>query len=201
MAEIPEETHPWEPFVPKNAKILIMGTFPPGSHRFSMEFYYPNFINDFWRIMGLIFFNNKQQFVDSEAKTFNLPEIKNLLELKGIAMNDTARRVRRLKNNASDKFLEIIEPAPLEQLLNNMPDCSAVATTGEKAAGVVAQLTGTELPKMGECIKTEFAGRKLRIYRMPSTSRAYPMKLEKKADFYARMFENEGIESSQSTVF
>ena len=93
--------------------------------------------------------------------------------------------MRRLKGNASDKFLEIIEPVPLFDLLAAMPDCHAVATTGEKAAGVVAELTSTPLPRMGEMITGENG---LKIFRMPSTSRAYPLALQKKADYYADMF-------------
>lgn len=36
-------------------------------------------------------------------------------------------------------------------------------------------------------------GRELRLYRMPSSSRAYPMKLEKKAVFYRKMLEEIGL--------
>ena len=107
-----------------------------------------------------------------------------------IALNDTARKVRRLRGNASDKFLEIVEPVPLYDLLALMPDCRAVATTGEKAAAVIAEITDTQLPKMGECV---VAADGLNIWRMPSTSRAYPMKVEAKAEYYRTMFEAVGI--------
>ena len=40
--DMPLERHPWPPFLPEGAKVLIMGTFPPGNHRWSMNFYYPN---------------------------------------------------------------------------------------------------------------------------------------------------------------
>ncbi|MCC8112596.1 MAG: uracil-DNA glycosylase family protein [Bacteroidales bacterium] len=166
-----------------------MGTFPPGEKRWSMDFYYPNPINDFWRIMGLIFLNNKDALWNANAKRFDLEAIKRLMTEKGIALNDTARKVRRLKGNASDKFLEIIEPVPLQQLLEQMPQCHAVATTGEKAASVIAQLTSTPLPKMGEKVMMH----DLAIWRMPSTSRAYPMKIEQKAEYYHRMFQSLGI--------
>ena len=46
------ERHPLEPFLPKNAKILMLGSFPPPKARWSMEFFYPNWINDMWRIFG-----------------------------------------------------------------------------------------------------------------------------------------------------
>lgn len=186
----PIEQHPWEPFIPEGARILIMGTFPPGAHRWSMDFYYPNPTNDFWKIMGLIFLGNPDALRDSSGRKYNVDAVKTLMTEKHIALNDTARRVRRLKGNASDKFLEIIEPVPLFELLAAMPDCHAVATTGEKAAGVIAELTSTPLPRMGEMITDENG---LMIFRMPSTSRAYPLALQKKADYYADMFRKVGI--------
>lgn len=184
------ETHPWPPFIPVGAKVLIMGTFPPGSHRWSMDFYYPNRSNDFWYMMGLLYFGDRNALLDSTGKNFRLDEIKKLLSANGIAMNDTARKARRLKGNASDKFLEIIEPVPLYELLGQMPLCRDVATTGEKAAGIIASITGTDIPAMGEYTTTQDG---LRLWRMPSTSRAYPLKLEDKAAFYRRLFSEAGV--------
>ena len=69
------ERHPFEPFLPEGAKVLMLGSFPPQKKRWSMEFYYPNFINDFWRIIGLLFFEDKDWFVDKVAKKFKLQEI------------------------------------------------------------------------------------------------------------------------------
>lgn len=185
----PLELHPWPPFIPDGARYLIMGTFPPKAARYSIDFYYPNRINDFWRIMGLIFLGDKDALVSDEGRSFKLDEIKNLLTREHIAMADTGHAVRRLRDNASDKFLEIVEPVDLNALLAQMPDCHTIATTGEKAAGVIAAITGTKLPAMGERIDTVFDGRRLTITRMPSTSRAYPLKLERKAEFYRGLFE------------
>lgn len=188
--ELPLEHHPWPPFIPVGAKVLIMGTFPPGNHRWSMDFYYPNRTNDFWKICGLIFLGDPEALYDKTAKRFDVVAIKELMAEKHIALNDTGRTVRRLKGNASDKFLEIMEPVPLYELLSGMPDCNAVATTGEKAAGVIAGITGTDIPKMGEMLTAPDG---LEIWRMPSTSRAYPLALDKKAEYYARMFCHLGI--------
>lgn len=189
--QLPLERHPWAPFIPDHAKILIMGTFPPKPNRWRMNFYYPNPTNDFWRIMGIIFYGDPLALYDSDRKEFDLAEIKVLLRREGIAMNDTGHKVRRLRDNASDKFLEIVEPVDLERLLRSMPECGVVVTTGEKAASVVAALTDTKVPRTGEYVDTVYQplGRKLRIWRMPSTSRAYPLPLQQKASFYARLFE------------
>lgn len=184
------EIHPFDPFLPENAKILIMGTFPPPAKRWSMNFYYPNITNDFWPMMGWIFYRNKEKFYNPATKKFNLEEIKSLLYQKGIAMNDTGYKILRHKGNASDKFLEIIEPVDLYKLLDKIPNCKTLATTGEKAANQLALLTNSNAPKMGEMIKSTQG---LEIWRMPSTSRAYPLLMEKKAEFYERMFEYVGI--------
>lgn len=188
------ETHPFPPFAPQNAKILIMGTFPPKPIRWSMDFYYPNRINDFWRIMGLIFFDDRDYLYDTKSRTFKLDTIKKLLIEKGIALNDTGHKVRRLKDNASDKFLEIVEPVDLDSLLEKMPYCRSIATTGEKAGETLASITGIEAPKIGHVNHGTLSdGREVDIYRMPSTSRAYPLPLEQKASLYAEMFRKVGI--------
>ena len=187
------ERHPFEPFLPEGAKVLMLGSFPPQKKRWSMEFYYPNFINDFWRIIGIIFFDDKDWFVDAYAKRFKLQEIKEFCSEKGIAMFDTAVAVRRLKDNASDKFLEVVEATDIPALLRRIPDCLAVVVTGEKASATLCGTFGTEPPAVGEYSSFTFEGRPMRLYRMPSTSRAYPLPIQKKADVYRRLFADLGI--------
>ena len=184
------ETHPFEPFIPEGAKILIMGTFPPQPKRWAMDFYYPNRTNDFWFIIGLIFLGDKDALYDRTTRQFRLEAIKKLLCEKGIALNDTGLRIKRLMGNASDKFLEIIEPVNLQGLLDRMPLCHTLATTAEKAADALARLTDSQPPKMGEMT---IAPSGYEIWRMPSTSRAYPLSPEKKAEYYERMFRHAGI--------
>ena len=65
------EKHPFEPFLPADARILFLGSFPPQEHRWCMPFYYPNWINDFWRIMGLIHFGDKNHFCIPAEKRFD----------------------------------------------------------------------------------------------------------------------------------
>ena len=187
------EIHPFEPYVPDEARFLFLGTFPPKPEKWSMEFFYPNKINDMWRIMGLLFFADRDHFWNVGERRFMIEPIKRFLDSRHIAMYDTACRVRRLKDNASDKFLDIVEPVNLEALLKATPSIEVVVTTGEKSASVVAMLTGSEVPAVGECKEVEVAGRNVRHYRMPSTSRAYPLALEKKAAAYGAMFQAEGI--------
>ena len=181
------ERHPFEPFLPENARVLFLGSFPPQRKRWSIEFYYPNFINDFWRVMGLLCFGDRDRFVDVRAKKFKLQEIKDFCSERGIALYDTATTVRRLKDNASDKFLEVVEPTDVPALLRKIPHCEAVVTTGDKATRTLCTAFDVPAPAVGDFSEYLFEGRRMRIYRMPSTSRAYPLSLQKKADVYRRL--------------
>lgn len=189
----PLERHPWQPFIHHDSEVLILGTFPPKQSRWAMEFYYPNRINDFWRIIGLIFHNNQNAFYDETSKQFNLDDIKRLLLSRHIAIGDSALEVRRLKDNASDKYLEIVTPLPLNDILLKMPQCHTIVSTGEKAAQVIAQITGTTIPPVGSKVVTRINSKDISHYRMPSTSRAYPLPIKDKADFYRNMFQTIGI--------
>lgn len=184
------ETHPFEPWLPANAKLLMLGTFPPAPKRWAMEWYYPNFTNDMWRIFGLIFFGDKLHFVDEANKTYRLNELKQFLKEKGMALFDTALRIRRTTGTASDKDLEIVEPADLDGMLRSLPECKAVLAAGQLATKVFTEHYNIDARnlKMGEYRTFDFEGRTLKLYRQPSSSRAYPMKVEKKAVYYEQMF-------------
>jgi G:T/U-mismatch repair DNA glycosylase len=186
--QIAIERHPWPPFIPAGARYLFLGTFPPQEHRWSMPFFYPNRTNDFWRIMGLIFLGNRDALWEAEQGRFNLDAIKSLLNREHIALWDTGMAVRRLKGNASDKFLEIVEPIDLATLLDENPTISHIITTGEKATGVIAVQAGVELPSIGAPVACRVGCHAVTLWRMPSSSRAYPLSLDKKAEAYKKIF-------------
>lgn len=194
-----EERHPLQPFMPAQARLLMLGSFPPPRKRWSMNFFYPNLQNDMWRIFGLIFRGDKTAFVDAERKCFRQSEIVSLLSELGVALYDAAAAVRRLQGNASDKFLQVTEPADLPSLLRALPSCRAVAATGQKATDVLRETFSVEEPPVGEARPFSFEDRSLLFYRMPSSSRAYPLKLEKKAEVYRRMFQDLGLTEGLGT--
>ena len=147
------EEHPLEPFLPANAKLLMLGSFPPQKKRWSMEFF------------------NK----------------------KGIALYDTASAVRRLQDNASDKFLEVVEQTDISLLLKQIPMCKAIVTTGQKATDIIREQIKVKEPVVGTSEPFEFEDRIMRLYRMPSSSRAYPLPIEKKSAIYRIMFNELGL--------
>ena len=187
------EEHPLQPFLPQNARMLFLGSFPPPKTRWSMEWFYPNWINDFWRIQGLIHFDDKNYFEIKGEKRFDKERIMSFCKEKGMAFFDTARKVCRLKDNADDNFLDILEPTDVFALLRQMPSCSVVVTTGGKASEEICTYFNSKgidvkVPKVGENVSINSDLWTGIWWRMPSSSRAYPMKLEKKAEYYIRLF-------------
>ena len=187
------EEHPLQPFLPANGRVLFLGSFPPPKVRWSMEWFYPNWINDFWRIQGLIHFADKTHFEVRGEKCFDKERIVSFCEEKGMAFFDTARKVCRLKDNADDNFLEILEPTDVFDLLDQMPSCSVVVTTGGKASEEIcgyfnSQGIEVKVPRVGESVCVDSDRWNGTWWRMPSSSRAYPMKLEKKAEYYRSLF-------------
>lgn len=187
------EEHPLEPFLPANAVLLILGSFPPQKKRWSMDFFYPNLQNDMWRIVGLIFFQDKEHFLNPEKKVFDKDRIIEFLNDKGIALYDTASAIRRLQDNASDKFLEVIEQTDISLLLKQIPMCKAIVTTGQKATDIIREQIEVKEPTVGTSEPFEFGDKAMKLYRMPSSSRAYPLALEKKAAAYRVMFNELGL--------
>ena len=148
--EIEIEKHPLEPFLPPKAKLLMLGSFPPQRKRWSMDFYYPNLNNDMWRIVGLLFFGDKDHFLNDTRKAFCREQIIDFLNEKGIALFDTASSIRRLQDNASDKFLEVVQPTDIAALLRQLPECRAIVTTGQKATDTLRAQLEVEEPKVEE---------------------------------------------------
>ena len=196
------EYHPLRPFLPENARILFLGSFPPQRKRWCMDFYYPNFINDHWRIEGPIFFGDKNHFVDLEAKRFKIDEIIAFCQEKGLAFFDTSTAIRRLQDNASDKFLEVVEPTDIPALLSRLPHLRAIVTTGEKATETICASLGIPtIPKVNTSVAISLPSdifhlpsdilplpSSLALWRLPSSSRAYPLSFDKKVEAYRQMF-------------
>lgn len=183
------ETHPLAPFTPPNAKVLILGSFPPPQVRWKMPFYYPNFNNDFWRIMGLVFFDDKDHFINTADKSFYQDKIERFLNRTGIAISDTAYQIKRLQNNASDKFLEVITPMDIAGILDKLPNCTSIITTGEKATQILCDTYAATAPKVGQSVNLKIGQKSITLYRLPSSSRAYPLSLDKKVAAYRLVFE------------
>ena len=207
---VPEiETHPFEPVLPPDATVMMMGTFPPTSDKWAMRFHYPNFYNDMWRIYGGVFFDDVNYFRVEEEKRFDPERIRAFMFERGIASCPTVKQAIRETGNASDKNLTVVTPVDLDLILPQVPKVAALFTTGGKATEVLLNLLQeppikSKYPKTNQSMGYPYQWQsndkelvdkpvnELTLYRLPSTSRAYPLALDKKIAAYKAFFEKIG---------
>ena len=191
------ELRPFPPFLPPNTTVLMMGSFPPAAEKRAMEFHYPNFQNDMWRVYGLVFFGDAMHFQRVGEKAFDAEKIKAFLTARGIGSCPGVRRAVRTHGNASDAYLKVVETVELPEILEKIPQCRRICTTGGKATEILFALLETEVKakdvRTGATVSARCGERDLLVTRLPSTSRAYPMKLEKKAEAYRKFFVEAGF--------
>ena len=202
------ETHPFEPVLPPDATVMMMGTFPPTEDKWAMRFHYPNFYNDMWRIYGKVFFDDVDYFRVGDEKRFDPERIRAFMFERGIASCPTVKQAIRETGNASDKNLTIVTPVNLDFILPQVPKVQTLFTTGGKATEVLLNLLEeppkkSKYPKTNQSINYPYQWHdedklestkvnELTLYRLPSTSRAYPLALDKKAAAYRAFFEKIG---------
>lgn len=202
------ETHPFAPVLPPNATVMMMGTFPPTADKWAMSFHYPNFYNDMWRIYGRVFFDDADYFRVGDEKRFDPERIRNFMFERGIASCPTVKQAIRETGNASDKNLTVVTRVDLDNILPQVPKVQTLFTTGGKATEVLMSLLATpptksKYPKTNQSMAYPYQWQNpnahqndtvndLTLYRMPSTSRAYPLALDKKVAAYKAFFKEIG---------
>ncbi|MDN3442107.1 DNA glycosylase [Psychrobacter sp. APC 3279] len=201
------ETHPFEPVLPPNATVMMMGTFPPTADKWAMSFHYPNFYNDMWRIYGRVFFDDADYFRIGDEKRFDPERIRDFMFERGIASCPTVKQAIRETGNASDKNLTVVTPVNLDVILPQVPKVATLFTTGGKATEVLLGLLDepiakSKYPKTNQNMDYPYQWQStdnqkadvnnLTLYRLPSTSRAYPLSLDKKVAAYKAFFEKMG---------
>ena len=125
-----EHIHPFEPFVSKNTKTLILGTFPgkdftdPNKENDKEDWYYGNKRNEFWELI-------EYALCCKENSLKTIKEKKGLLEKHNIGITDIIKKAKRKENNNSDKNLYDIDPNDLNSLLDKYKDIDTIVLTSK----------------------------------------------------------------------
>ena len=163
-----------------------------------------------WRIMGKVFFDDIDYFRVGDEKRFDAEKIKAFLQAYNIGECPSVTHVIREKGNAADEHLTVVATVDLGKVLAQLEQVKWIYTTGGKATEVLIALvnqsisdpaspyfnpsqTPYKLPKTNQFLEVNAFGRVFGIYRLPSTSRAYPQSLEKQVAAYRAFFTLAGI--------
>ncbi len=155
-------SHPFEPIIFEDSKILILGSFP-SIKSFENSFYYSHPRNQFWKILHKITsypVNNKDQKIW-------------LLKRYKLGLWDIIKSCKR--SNSLDSSLKEIKANDIKTLLKNYPSIKKIAFTGRKAEEIYNKF---------------FKDLDIPTFYLPSPSSAYAkLSLEEKAKIYKEILE------------
>ncbi|KAJ6254439.1 g/t mismatch-specific thymine DNA glycosylase [Anaeramoeba flamelloides] len=169
-------SHPFQPIVNKNSKVLILGTFP-SIKSFENTIYYGHPQNAFWKILFELFGVDSTKYGKDTAR-LNKARRK-LADNKGIAIWDCIGAAQRTKKNSLDSSLNVQKPNDIPGLLKKYPKIKAICLTSK------ATLT---------LFKRHFKNISLPKHVLPSPSPMYfRMSYSEKRDKYKEIFEEVGL--------
>ncbi|BAF70228.1 DNA-deoxyinosine glycosylase [Nitratiruptor sp. SB155-2] len=158
-----KEFHPFEPFIDKESKVLILGSFPSFAS-LEIGFYYGHPQNQFWKIVADVF---KQKVPDT------LEEKKEFLKRHHIALWDMVKGC--IRENSLDSSLSSIEVNDIEKLLKTYPNIEVIFFTGRKSQ---------------QLFEKQFSHVNLPRYYLPSPSPAYrAMSFEEKVQQWKKILD------------
>ena len=115
------EQHPFPPFIDKNSKVLILGSFPSFASQ-KEGFYYGHPQNQFWKILAKLF---------DEKEPKNIEEKKEFLQRHRIALWDMVAGCER--ETSLDSALKNIKVNDIASLMKKFPNIEAIFFTGRKS--------------------------------------------------------------------
>jgi len=166
------EDHQFETYVPPEARMLIIGTFPTHEGNFRYKYYYSGEENHFWSIIEKVFNHTFGHHSGPEA----VQERKDFLEQHRIGITDMIEKCYRKNNLSGD---ENIFPIVLRDIFSiieaNKTITRLILTSRTEVFGVLGLLTTYFYQKGQQPIKTmkrkdkilegdfEWAGRSIKV--------------------------------------
>ena len=152
------ETHPLQPFLPAGARLCSCWAVSRQAGTVVDGVFLPQFPERHVADRGDGLLRDLDRFVVPGSRRFDRERIVAFCRERGIALYDTAAEVIRTRDNASDKFLEVVRPVDPAELLGRLPACRAVAVTGQRAADTFAGAVGCVQPPVGGCVEGDAGG-------------------------------------------
>ena len=148
-------THPYEPFIPRNATKLIVGTLPPP--RFTtgelkpddVDFCYGSRDGLLWPVLNKLFDLNLKYENTKDA----ILQRKKFLEQRGIGICDVVESSRREKIDASDLGMQLVELRDLVGILRAHENIDTLLFTGGNSKNGPEYFFRRHLKELEEDIK------------------------------------------------
>jgi hypoxanthine-DNA glycosylase len=183
------ENHSFGNYIPENAEILFIGTFPTHSRNRDFEFFYPNSNNIFWKIISQLLNHDFQYRLGDDA----VNERKQIASKNRLAFTDMLAKAIREKDNSGDEQLIKIELTNVLAILKSCPTIHRIILTSRSGNINALKLFQEHLTKEANIVKGvfEYQQRKIKVFvpysPSPRVERQYGFNTIK--DMYQKCFE------------
>jgi len=189
---MPKETHPdwYRDLTPM--KCLILGSYPPHESKRDYPFYYPNAMNNFWKVLADIAkiklqYTKKSELKTQEAKSEAVEERFKIMQTLNAGVQNVGKIIMRNGNSSLDTNIEIIEEQDILSIIEKHKELERILLAGFSAKNSTARSFLRYLSKKGisyeiENIRPEekffinVFGRKIECVILNSTSTAGTIK-------------------------
>lgn len=186
-----EEILPWQSYIPKQAKHLIIGTFPTEPRKRKYNFFYPNTNNCFWEVLFAITNSQPTCFEGDNA----VLERKKQLDSLSLGITDMGEKVLRHGNSSLDSGIFPVKFMDVFHILDTHPTINKLIFTSSSGQNSVegwfrsyCKLNDMSFPKLKgkNPKKFQFLGysRPLEIVSVHSTSGAAGRSFKELVDMY-----------------
>jgi len=129
MEKTSTEHHPDWYFDIPTMKTLILGSFPPHASKWDYEFYYPNKMNHFWKILadiaGVELTNEKEEKAVHERHA--------IMRKLNVGVQNMGKTIQRKGKSADDKNIEITKFQDILGIIRNHPELNTILLPGFSA--------------------------------------------------------------------
>lgn len=136
MEKTSTEHHPDWYFDIPTMKTLILGSFPPHAKQRYYEFYYPNAMNRFWKILAdiagveLTKYKKKEK---AENEKLAVQERYNIMLALNVGVQNMGKTIQRKGESANDNNIEITEYQDILGIIRNHPELTTILLPGFSA--------------------------------------------------------------------
>lgn len=188
------ETLPWKEYIPSNAKMLILGTFPTKKSNRTFEFFYPNKANRFWPTLARVANIPLTEFNGESA----VIQRKTILDALQAGISDTGHKILRQKESSLDDNLFPIEFTDVFKILKEHPTIHTILLTSSSKGNsalnwlmAYCELNNMSLKmpdgKLPREVTVDILNRKIKIIAVNSPSRAASISDEALYEMYSEV--------------
>lgn len=121
-----QEQHPWNLYIPVDASIILLGTFPTDTRNRKFDFFYSSPTNRLWEVLSSLAKHTIIHFQGAKA----VEERREILQKLNVGLTDMGKTILRQQGSSKDHSLFPLEFMDITQILIEHPAITTIIVSG-----------------------------------------------------------------------